>query len=173
VEKNSLMSWGAQVCVKPSDKLTLNYSNFVGTDKPDSGRLMRFYHNFYSMLQLTPAIGITAGFDIGLEEKAAGDKGLNTWYSPVGILRVMPHPAWAMAIRVEYYTDQQGVMIHSGAAKGCRLFGTSCNIDFLPEAHVALRLEGRLFNSTKSIFNNGSQMSKTNSSLTLAMAMAF
>ncbi len=47
VSGNSLMSWGTQIQFKPSDKVLLNYSTFIGTDKPDSARLSRLFHNIY------------------------------------------------------------------------------------------------------------------------------
>ena len=45
VDGNSLMSFGTQVTYKPGGKVTLNYSTFIGTDKADSVRQMRYFHN--------------------------------------------------------------------------------------------------------------------------------
>lgn len=100
VNGNSLMSWGTQIQYKPSDKFLLNYSTFIGTDKPDSARLSRLFHNIYGIFNVTDKFGITAGFDIGTEEKFPGSDDKNTWYSPVLILKYTFHNKWAIAVRV-------------------------------------------------------------------------
>jgi hypothetical protein len=69
VDGNSLPSFGTQVKFKPSSSITLNSSTFIGTDKPDSARQMRYFHNFYSIVQLSPKLGATVGFDYGIEQK--------------------------------------------------------------------------------------------------------
>ena len=70
VDGNSLMSYGTQVQYKPNATTTLNYSSFIGTDKPDSARQWRYFHNLYGIFNVTDKFGITAGFDIGSEQKA-------------------------------------------------------------------------------------------------------
>jgi hypothetical protein len=76
VEGNSLMSFGTQISYKPTGNVTLNYSTFIGTDKPDSARQMRYYHNIYGIFQLSEKFGLTAGFDIGTEEKNKDNSGM-------------------------------------------------------------------------------------------------
>ena len=77
VEGNSLMSLGTQIQYKPSSNTTLNYSTFIGTDKPDSARLIRVYHNVYGIFQVNKQFGLTAGFDIGTEQTAKGSSSAN------------------------------------------------------------------------------------------------
>jgi hypothetical protein len=55
---------------KASGKATLNYSTFLGTDKPDSVRLWRIYHNIYAIFQFNDKIGFTTGFDFGTNREA-------------------------------------------------------------------------------------------------------
>ena len=100
VSGNSLMSWGTQIQFKPSGKVLLNYSTFIGTDKPDSVRLSRFFHNIYGIFNVTDKFGVTAGFDIGTEEKFPGSDDKNTWYTPVLILKYAFNNKWAIAGRL-------------------------------------------------------------------------
>jgi hypothetical protein len=51
VAGNSLPSFGWQIQGKPTDKILINSSSFIGTDKPDSARQMRYFHNFYAIFQ--------------------------------------------------------------------------------------------------------------------------
>ena len=57
VSANSLMSWGTQIQVKPSEKVLLNYSSFLGPEKPDSVRLWRYFHNLYGIFQVNTEFG--------------------------------------------------------------------------------------------------------------------
>ena len=108
----------------------MNYSTFIGTDKPDSARLLRFFHNLYGIFNFTDKFGITAGFDIGTEEKTQGSSDINTWYSPVLILKYAFNDKWAIAARGEYYNDENGVIIATGTPNGFKTTGFSLNVDY-------------------------------------------
>ncbi|MDB5207926.1 MAG: porin [Flavisolibacter sp.] len=173
VEGNSLLSYGTQVYFKPSTKVTLNYSTFLGTDKPDAARLWRYFHNLYGVFQFTDKVGFTAGFDFGSEQKAVNSDDNNTWYSPVGILRITSSPKWAIALRGEYYNDENGVIISTGTPNGFKTSSGSINIDYLPQPKVALRLEGRTFNSKDDIFVKGGGMKNNNTAISFSTAISF
>lgn len=174
VEGNSLMSWGTQLYIKPGDKLILNYSTFFGTDKPDSARLYRSYHNIYGVFQFNDKIGFTAGFDIGFEDIALNNSENNKWYAPVGILRITPNAKWAFALRGEYFSDEKGVIIFTGTQNGFKTTGWSANIDFVPVKNAAIRLEIRNLNSKDKIFSNkDGQITNGNSALSFSTAIDF
>jgi hypothetical protein len=144
---NSLPSFGWQIQGKPNDKILINSSSFIGTDKPDSTRQMRYFHNLYAIFTPTDKVGITAGFDIGAEQKAKTSKQYNLWYSPVLIVRYAPIEKLAIAARVEYYSDRNGVIVYTGTPNGFETFGYSLNLDVIPFANAMIRMEGRLFQS--------------------------
>lgn len=173
VEGNSLMSYGTQVYYKPSGSVTVNYSTFVGTDKPDSARLWRYYHNIYGIFQLTGKLGLIAGFDFGQEQRAPNGSGHNTWYTPVGILHYTPTEKWAVALRGEYFSDKKGVIIATGTPNGFRTSGFSANVDYLPQPNVALRLEARTFSSKDDIFAKGNGAKNTNTAISFSTAISF
>lgn len=173
VNANSLMSWGTQVTIKPTSKITLNYSTFLGTDKPDSTRLWRIYHNIYGIFQFTGKVGFTAGFDMGTEQVSKGSSDKNTWYSPVGILRYTPTSQWALAVRGEYFNDEDGVIIAAGTPNGFKTSGFSLNVDYLPIPNVALRLEGRTLNSKDDIFIKDGNPKSNTTAITFSAAVGF
>jgi len=173
VEGNSLLSYGTQVYYKATDKITLNYSTFIGTDKTDSVRLWRYFHNVYGIFQLGDKLGLTTGFDIGTEQRTVNSGNHNTWYSPAAILRFTPNPKWAVALRSEYYSDEDGVIIATGTANGFKTTSASLNIDYLPQPNVALRLEGRTFKSKDNIFVKEAIFKKTNTAITFSTAISF
>jgi hypothetical protein len=169
----SLVSWGSQLVYKPSARLTVNYSGFVGSDKPDSARLWRYYNNLYAIIQLSAKLGIIANIDYGLEQKTPGNSSLNSWYTPVFILRYTPVAKWAFAIRGEYFSDRNGVIIATGTPNGFRTFGSSVNVDFRPLPDAVIRLEGRHFNSKDGIFKNQGGMIDHNTALSFSLAIGF
>ncbi len=168
---NSLMSWGTQFQFKPSDKVLLNYSTFIGTDKADSARLTRFFHNVYGIFTISDKVGLTFGFDIGTEEKISGSKGSNTWYAPIVLLKYIINNKWAIAGRMEYYHDKTGVIISTRTANGFQTKGYSMNIDFAPVKNVLVRLEARSFSSKDAIFKKGNDTVKCNSLVTSSIAI--
>ncbi|MBE7171514.1 MAG: porin [Williamsia sp.] len=173
LENNSLLSYGTQVYYKPLDKITLNYSTFTGTDKPDHARLWRTYHNLYGIFRFNSVVGLTLGIDIGTEQKGVRSHDHNNWYTPVGILRITPAEKWAVALRGEYFSDKQGVVVSTGTPHGFQTGGASLNVDYLPLQNVALRLEGRTFSSKDRIFVKTNGLTSANTALTFSTAISF
>lgn len=152
LDGNSLPSFGTQVNFKPTDKTTLNWSTFIGTDEPDTTRRMRYFNNLYAQFQFTDKIGLTAGFDIGAQQRTKGSSNYDPWFSPVLIGQFTINKNWKTAIRVEYYQDQTGVIIPTGTSNGFKTTGFSWNFDYSPVSAIACRLEGRWLNSADNIF---------------------
>lgn len=173
LDGNSTPAFGTQVTFKPSAAVTLNYSTFVGSDKPDSTRQMRYYHNIYGVFQLSDKWGLTTGFDIGSEQKAKGSSAYNTVYVPVMILRFSPSPKINIAARGEYYRDKNGVIIATVTENGSQTFGTSLNFDYQIAPQVMWRIEARNLSSRDAIFNgNGTGLSKNKTYVTTALTFA-
>ncbi|MBL7746964.1 MAG: porin [Chitinophagaceae bacterium] len=173
VKGNSLMSWGTQIQYKPSSKVLLNYSTFLGTDKPDSVRLSRFFHNIYGIFNISDKLGITAGFDIGTEEVFPGSNDKNTWYTPVLVIKYTFSTKWAIAGRVEHYNDKNGVIITTGSPNGFQTTGYSLNIDHTPFKNVLLRVEARNLNSKDAIFSRSAGLTNNNTFITSSIAVSF
>ena len=96
-----------------------------------------------------------------------------TWYTPVGILRFTPGDKWAAALRCEYYSDKNNVIISAGTPNGFQTLGGSVNIDYLPVKNIALRLEGRHLKSKDPIFQKDGSETKTNTMITFSTAINF
>jgi hypothetical protein len=173
MDGNSNPGFGTQVTYKPTGALMLNYSTFIGNDKPDSLRQMRYFHNVYATIQLTSQFGLIAGIDFGAEQNAKLSNKYNHWYTPVLIARYSPHDKVRLAARAEYYVDQKGVIIRTGTANGFKTFGGSLNFDYLPFDNVMWRLEVRSLRSKDAIFNRGERARKDNYFLTTSMILSF
>jgi len=173
VDGNSTPAFGHQLTFKPSAKITLNSSSFIGSDKPDTGKQMRYFHNFYGLFQLNDKIGITVGFDIGAEQKTKGSSEYYTWYSPVAIVKFAASDKISVSARGEYYNDSKGVIIATGSPNGFQTIGYSINLDCQIANNMVWRVEGRCFTSKDDIFTMDNKPSKTNIFGITALAISF
>jgi len=156
---------GTQLTYKPSGNVTLNWSSYLGDERPGNEIQTRFFNNFYGIFTLSPKWGLITGCDIGVQ---AG----NSWVTPVAILRHTPNENWAIAGRVEYYNDKNGVIIN--ALNGFETTGLSLNLDYLPVSNVALRFEARTLSGKRNYFKNSEGVAtSSNTFLTSAIAIFF
>lgn len=154
VDGNSTVGGGTQITFKPSGKVTLNYSTFFGNDKPDSVHQTRMFHNVYGIFQVTEKFGIIADLDYGMEQKAKGSSDWNNWLGMALILQYKPTNSTAIAVRGEYYLDENGVIIATATPNGFKTSGVSANFDYYVLGNVLWRIEGKLFNSEDAIFTD-------------------
>ena len=172
-------SVSTQVQYRPSSKVTLNWSTFIGSDRPDSLKQGRVFNNFYAIINSTGKFGVILGFDIGADRKPiiSGDQrvgaGSYVWYSPVVIARLATSDKSYLAGRIEYYNDKNGVIIGTGTANGFQTFGYSLNYDYAILPNALFRVEGKVYTSKDAIFEKDSGLSKTNTSLTTSLAISF
>ncbi len=173
VSGNSLPSFGTQITFRPTDKITLNSSSFIGTDKPDSARRMRYFHNFYGIFQVAKNVGVTIGFDYGVEEKSPESTSTYAWLSPVIIARFVLNEKWSLAARAEYYQDKHGIIIATQTPNGFRTTGVSLNLDYQIVPHAVWRVEVRNLHSQDAVFEKEDSYQKDNTFITTALAIAF
>ncbi|PMD97167.1 hypothetical protein BWI97_08845 [Siphonobacter sp. BAB-5405] len=171
VDGNQTPALGWQVQYKPSDRVTLNSSSFIGNDKPDSTRQMRYFHNFYGIFQLNSKWGLITGFDSGWEQASKGSSDYNFWYSPVGILRFAATDRFALAARFEYYEDKKGVIIASPAP--FQVYGYSLNADYRISDQVLARLEARQLSSSENVFQKNGGYTDQSTSIKTSISIAF
>lgn len=172
-EGNNTPSFGHQIVFKPNSKISLNSSSFIGSDTPDSTRMMRYFHNFYAQWLFTDKVGMIVGFDIGTQQKAKNSDQYSAWYSPVVIVKYMPTQKTSVAARAEYYADKHGVIIATGTPNGFQTMGFSINFDYLIASNMMWRIEARTFSSRDKIFILNDELSTQNYFLTTAFAISF
>ncbi|WP_445430852.1 porin [Chryseobacterium indoltheticum] len=174
VDGNSTPAFGHQLIFKPKEKLTINSSSFIGNDKPDSIRQMRYFHNLYAVYQINKKLGITAGFDIGAEQKSKGSEQYNIWYTPVLVAKYNVTDKLSFTARGEYYQDEKGVIISTGTENGFKTFGYSFNADYQILPNLVWRTEIRNLNSKDAIFmNRTDEFNKNSLTATTALAVSF
>ncbi len=173
VNGNSQSAGGLQLTYKPTGKLTFNYSNYIGSEGENAVRRQRVYHNFYAIAQLTANFGLTAGFDYATQQKVKGQSSKNQILSPVLIAQYKFDTKWAMAGRVEYYEDKNGLFIVTGTPNGFKTMGYSVNLDYAPISNAVVRLEGKVYDSKDKVFVRDVTSVNQNASITASIAVSF
>lgn len=170
---NSHAAGGLQITYKPTDRLTLNYSNYIGTEGADSVNVTRFYNDFYVIYQATDHFGITAGFDYATQQKAKGSSDLHQVVAPVVIAQYKFGQKWAVAGRYEFFRDPNNVLINNTSPHGFQTSGYSANIDYHPVPNAVIRLEGKTYDSKYPVFTREGQPIKTDPLVTASLAVSF
>lgn len=173
IDGNNTPAFGHQLTFKPNANIVLNSSSFIGNDKPDSVKQMRYFHNFYGQFKLNTLFDIIVGFDIGIEQKAKGSTSYNNWYAPVLIVKFSPNTKNNIAARLEYFKDKNGVIIYTGSPNGFNTWGYSINYDYLISPNIIWRVEGRMFTAKDAIFTRENKQVQTNIFLTTSLAISF
>ncbi len=172
IDGNATPALGTQITFNPASNITFNSSTFMGNDKPDSAKQMRYFHDFYAIIQVSNHLGITTGFDIGWQKQLHSNT-LNNWFTPTLILRYTPDSTWAIAARAEYFKDEKEVIIFTGNIDGSNIYGASLNIDKLIHKNVWWRTEARTLSSKYAIFKKGNELVKNDFSITTSLAITF
>lgn len=170
---NQTPAFGTQLTYKPNSKILLNWSSYGGSELPDSIMQLRLFNNFYGQFQITEKFGITAGFDVGLQQVKHDTSAYNNWYSPVLIVQFKPTKKVRIAARGEYYSDEKGVIIATGTPNGFQTFGYSLNFDYVVSDNILWRIEGRGLNSIDKIFIMDKKPSTENYFITSSLAISF
>ncbi len=170
---NTTPAIGHQITYKPNAAVTLNSSSFIGNDKSDQDRRMRYFHNLYGQFQLSERWGLIAGFDIGAEQVERGSRRYQVWYSPILIARYAYSEQLSFAARAEYYQDKDEVIVSTDTPNGFSTVGCSLNVDYKPVQHLALRAELRKFKSKDEIFERKNGLSDEQLMATAAAIVYF
>ncbi|MCX7743567.1 MAG: porin [Flavobacteriales bacterium] len=159
---NSNKALGLQIQIMPTDKITLNYSNFIGYETPDSAKHWRFFNNIYGIFNIHQHFQCITGLDIGIQEKQPGNLlNVHLWYSPVLIVRTVFAKKFALALRGEYYHDRKGIIVNMTTPGGIKTWGISMNFDYHPWEYLICRLEGKFWmNTSGKIFQSAEGSSR-------------
>jgi len=170
---NDKAAGGLQLTWKPNAHITVNYSNYLGTEGADSLGVNRVYHNLYGIFQLNNKIGLTLGLDYGTQQEEKGSKHRNDVISPVIITQYKFAEKWALAGRFEYYQDKSGIFIATGTPEGFQTKSYSLNLDYSPLPNAVVRLEGKAYDSKDKVFSRQGVSVNGGAAITGSFAVSF
>lgn len=173
LEGNSLPSFGHQLQFKPRANIIINSSSLVGTDKPDSSRKMRYFHDLYATFQVSEKLGLQASFDIGMEQKQKGSNSYHVWHTMLAGLQYKWSGKIRTAMRMEYYRDKAGVIVSSETGLPFSVWGVSANADYQVLQNLLFRLELRGLFGREVVFLKQGAAVQSNSAITTSLAFHF
>lgn len=160
-------AFGVQLTYKPNEKLTLNYSNFQGSDKPDSFYARRLFHNAYAIYEASEKLNIIAGFDFGTDKYNLQNYGY--WFSPIIMARYLLTEKSKIALRVEHYNDANQIIVTTNTTNGFQTYGFSANYDLAINKNLLWRIEAKHYLSKDKIFDNGYHHNNNNLMTSLSL----
>jgi hypothetical protein len=173
LEGNTLPSFGHQLQFKPNAKILINSSSFIGTDKPDSVRKMRYFHDLYAIFQLNEKISLQAAFDIGMEQKQKGSGSYHAWHTMLAGVQYKWTGKIRTSARLEYYRDKAGVIVSSETGLPFSVWGVSANTDYQILPNLLWRLELRGLSGREGMFLKQGIAVQSNSAITVSLAFHF
>lgn len=169
---NQRPAFGTQVRFDNNEGTVINWSTFVGSMGPDSTGVWRVYNNFYVQNE-GDNHGIVLGVDVGIQQGERGAVNVanaSGWFTMVGIYRQRISGRWWGTGRIEYFLDDEALVLDRGGA----LLGFSLGIDLRLSDRASWRVEGRLFGSGSNYFVEPTgEPTRTNTALTTALALRF
>lgn len=178
-ENNQGKALGTQVQWRPTAKLLINSSTFYGNEQPqDSVRRRRYFHNFYASYAATDRLSLALVFDVGKQESGQRGGKADTWHTGAAFVRYQLAPKWSATARAEYYHADRGVIIRSFSPlptdTDFQVKAASLNLDYAPTANVVFRVEGRLMDAKRPVFEQrNSRTADSYGNLTSSIALSF
>jgi hypothetical protein len=172
VPNRNYISFGTQVKFTPSEKATLNWSTFIGTDDPEVSRRMRYFNNLFGQFKLSPNFEMILGYDFGYQKQAKRSDEYFFWYSPIAVARYHLSDKWKIGLRAEYFYDPDEVIIPTTNNEGFQVSGLSINFDYIPVKNIAWRIEMKNFQADELIFGDFDKSIPRDSKLILTTSLA-
>jgi hypothetical protein len=166
---NQRPAFGTQVRFDNDAGTVINWSTFVGSMGPDSTGAWRVYNNFYAQNE-GDNYGMVLGVDVGIQEGERGAVNVGNasgWFTVVGIYRQRIKGRWWGTGRIEYFLDDQDVVV-----PGPAMLGASLGIDLRIGDRASWRVEGRVLGSNELRFiQPDGRFTQTNTAITMALAV--
>lgn len=108
-EQNDNKALGTQIILKPTPKLTLNSSTYIGDDSlKNMPSQARFFHNFYAIYSYSDTWSFAGDLDSGWQKHMSS---VNSWHSWVLLSKYTPNKTWSFCGRMERFVDHsQSIM---------------------------------------------------------------
>lgn len=147
-DNNGALSYELAATMAPRSWLSLALATHHGPEQASDRRHWR--HLYDVVVTATPLPGWTLGLnaDYAREAVAAPTGGTAVWYGAAGYASYAMSPRWTAAVRVERFTDRDGV--RTGVQQTLR--SADLTVDWAVRAHVLVRAGVRTDGSTAPVF---------------------
>jgi hypothetical protein len=159
-ENNSGKGAGVRLDYAATPTATLSYYDFFSDE---AGTRLRTFNGVGAKVT-SGAWTLLGEADVGTQKRAPGTDGTSTWLNSAAIVRYQVTPLVALSARGEYATDEDQVVIATGArGSGAtavanppfRAVGGSVGVDVQPVPRVLWRSEARGWRNRDPVFPDG------------------
>ncbi|MEI6310848.1 MAG: outer membrane beta-barrel protein [Bacteroidota bacterium] len=169
---NLIPAVGFQIAYTFNDKISANYSNYMGINTVSKKKQGRFFQSAYVKFQ-EEKWGTIIGFDYGIEKKLIHSKQLNQWLGFSFIVSYKPIRYISFAGRLEYYYDPHQVIVSLDTPQNfMKTSGLSFNVDVYPIKRVCWRNEVKWYQNQSAIFYAPS-IGNTKNNISFCSALLF
>jgi hypothetical protein len=169
-EGNKKWSGGVQIQFQPNEKWLINYSNFVGSDLPDSLQSTRIFHDVFVTFKPGAKWQIIGHVDWGIEKSRLLNEPAN-WSATTLIVQYQLHRQWWIATRWETYQDPKKIIVKPETAAGIEMRGLSGNIDYQVHPKAILRAEYKHLQNDRPYFETVNGVRHSDQSIALALCV--
>jgi hypothetical protein len=142
---HSIPALGMQFIYKPSKNSLFNYSNFLGSTRPDSLWALRTYHNFYWIQDISNKLRFFANVDIGSDKNSSDQYSL--WYGGILSLSYQLKNNYSISYRMDFLEDPNDVL-YSEIRQNWLVYANSINVDRTLNKYSKLRFEIKYVHSS-------------------------
>lgn len=149
VETNADKALGTQIVFRPSDRFSITHNGFVGNEAG-----LRIFQDLFFKYRVSDGWDCAFAIDFGLQRRPAGD-GFASWYATSFQNRFRLGESTYVAVRLESYTDPEGVIVPTKTPNHFQVLGASVNLDRKLTRELTFRNEARWLHSRDAVFPSG------------------
>jgi hypothetical protein len=166
VENNGGKTFGLQVTVKPTSRISVVQSYLTGPEQADNDSDIRHVSDTVITYTATPRLSLMANYDLG-RDRLDGVPVL--WQGIAAYARFAATSWWVLSPRLEWYDDRDGFT--TGQAQTIR--GLTLTSEQKIEGQLFTRLEYRRDLSSVPFFQDGTGYSRLQSTVTVGLFYSF
>lgn len=155
--------FGTQITFKPSAKVSINHSSFIGRTPSAFSNAKRYYSNLFTTIQPHSKIGVQVGWDFGAEYRPTGRSNYAVWNAWCAQVQYKFVPdKWQLTARYERFIDRGTVLFElpEQIYHQFNVHHASLNIDRFLGKGFLLRAEANYQSSPYPIFRKNTQLTR-------------
>ena len=157
-DKNKPLAIGTQIEYRPTNKLLINWSTYVGSEQTSAKPYYRkrYFNDLYVISKPNKKITITSCVSFGWQEvkdTITNNIGYHKWWQINVMGKYQFTPTISLAGRLEYFEDMDEVIIAPATSSPFfSTYGSSFGFDYKIGRNALFRLEGRNYFSAEKVY---------------------
>jgi hypothetical protein len=160
LETNNDKAIGTQIIFHPCDRFSLTHNIFLGRETA-----LRFFQDLIIKYRMAKNWETNITLDLGIQ-------GGSFWYGTSFMNRITLNEGTYLGLRLEYYSDKDGVIVPKVTSNGFQVWGASANLDVQLTSELLWRNEFKFLQSRDAVFPSSSGTSDLTSYVITSLALS-